>query len=176
MIGRVDGCYRDYKRDVWVVQIATHDMPKAIDSLKDSLLDIVLKKHREKRSISANAAYWALLPKLAKALCISNAHCHNLMLRRYGVAIPDMMVCIPDTDEKARETDEKETYHLMPTSALNGELRVYLMLKGSHEMNTEEFSRLLNGLIDECNDQGIETLSPNDMERLKYEINNANRA
>lgn len=172
MIGRIDSCYKDYKRDMWVVQITTHETPKAIDSLKDSLLDIVLKKHREKRTITANAYYWVLAGKLAEVLKISNAACHNMLLRRYSTVLTtEMTVQALDTPETARKIDESTNYHLLPTSGVNGEYRLYLMLKGSHDMNKTEFSRLLQGLIDECNELGIETLTPDEVAKLRYEIN-----
>lgn len=177
MIGRVDGCYRDYKRDVWVVQIATHDMPKAIDSLKDCDLSIELKKYHAKRTLTANSYYWTLVGKLAKAIKTSNAACHNMLLRRYSTVLTtEMTVQVLDTPEAARKIDESTNYHLMPTSGINGDYRLYLMLKGSHDMDKAEFSRLLQGCIDECEEQGIETLTPDEVAKLRYEINNANRA
>ena len=37
----------------------------------------------------------------------------------------------------------------------------------SHELNTYEFALLLNGLCEECRQQDIETLSPNELNELK---------
>ena len=45
------------------------------------------------------------------------------------------------------------------------------MFTPSHELNTREFALLLNGLCDECREQGIETLSPNELASLKELIN-----
>lgn len=138
-------------------------------TLKDKDVTLTVKPYRAKRTLSANAYYWKLLGELAKVLKVSNPYLHNQLLRRYGVVNGDMFVNIPDTDEAARKTDESETYHLKPTSAVQGDFRIYLMLKGSRDMNKEEFSRLLNGLIDECKECGIETMTPDEIARLKYD-------
>jgi hypothetical protein len=50
---------------------------------------------------------------------------------------------------------------------------VYHVYTPSHELKTDEFAILLDGLCRECQQQGIETRSPNQilMEENFYEIN-----
>ena len=169
MIGKLAGCYKDYQKGKWIIQLETDEQPTVLDSLRECLIDILLKKHRKKRTLTANAYYWQLLGDLAKALKVSNAYLHNTMLRRYSTVLSaDMTVNVLDTDEAAKRIDESTTYHLMPTSYVTGEYRLYLMLKGSHDMDSAEFARLLNGLIEECQEQGIETLTPDEVAKLKY--------
>ena len=78
---------------------------------------------------------------------------------------------IPE-DESARERiDEDMEIHLAPTDTLEVAedqtiLRVYQKLKGSHEYNTKEMSDLLNGLISECKEMGIETATPEEIARM----------
>lgn len=148
---------------------------KMVDELHDETLSIKVCKASEKRSLDANAYYWLLLNRLAKVLGISSAYCHNLMLRRYGTLEEfDGQVVywvIPDTDEATKKADEAETYHIKPTSSVregnDGMMyRTYLLLKGSHDYTREEFSHLVNGLVDECKQQGIETASPDEIARM----------
>ena len=82
-----------------------------------------------------------------------------------------MYVVIPDTEEASREADEAEKYHIKPTSEVregkDGLMyRTYIMLKGSHEYNTTEFSRLIEGIIDECKQVGIETATPEEIANM----------
>lgn len=134
-----------------------------------------VKKHREKRSIDANSYYWLLLGKLAKVHKISNNYCHNKMLRSYGVfeEIDGRPVCVvvPDTDEAEKKADESETYHIKPTSQVkegkDGKMyRTYILLKGSHEYDTAEMSRLISGLRDECTQVGIPVETPDEIAQL----------
>ena len=134
-----------------------------------------IKKASKKRSLDANSYYWTLVDKLSKALEISMSHCHNLMLRRYGTfklfGGQVMYAVIPDTDEASREADEAEECHIKPTSEVregkDGLMyRTYILLKGSHEYNTAEFSRLVKGIIDECKQVGIETATPEEIAKM----------
>ena len=149
---------------------------KMAQNFKDGVrVAIKVTKHREKRSLDANAYYWQLIGKLAKAQNISNNYCHNVMLRRYGVLEEidgkPMFFVIPDTDEAEKKADEAETYHIKPTSNVregnDGKMyRTYMLLKGSSQMDTAEFSRLVSGLVDECRQCGIETLTPAELARM----------
>jgi hypothetical protein len=152
-----------------------HDCMKVANKLTGQPVSIKVKKKTEKRSLDANAYYWSLLNKLANVLKISNNYCHNVMLRRYGVLEEidgkPWYVVIPDTEEAEKTADEADKYHIKPTSNVregsDGIMyRTYLMLKGSHEYDTAEMSRLISGLVDECKQCGIETLSPLELARL----------
>ena len=134
-----------------------------------------IKKLSKKRSLDANSYYWVLVDKLSKALDISMSHCHNLMLRRYGTfklfGGQVMYTVLPDTDEASRDADEAEECHIKPTAEVregkDGLMyRTYIMLKGSREYNTTEFSHLVNGIIDECKQVGIETATPDEIANM----------
>ena len=136
---------------------------------------IKVTKYNEKRSLDANAYYWQLLTKLAGVLKVSNNYCHNVMLRRYGILEEfdgEPMYCvIPDTEEAEKKADESETYHIKPTSNVregtDGKMyRTYMLLKGSSRYDTAEMSRLISGLVDECKQCGVETLSPAELARM----------
>lgn len=148
---------------------------KMVDDLHDEVLSIKIGKKKTGRSLDANSYYWLLINRLAKKLNISNNYCHNLMLRRYGVLeeMDGQVVywVIPDTEESTQKADESETYHLKPTSDVregkDGIMRrTYLLLKGSHEYTRQEFSRLVNGLVDECKQMGIPTMRQEDIDSL----------
>lgn len=142
---------------------------------KEQKLRFTVKRHRKKRSLDANAYYWQLLTKLADKLRVSKPYLHNILLRQYGQpeVIDGQMVylVLPDSDSGAKRADEAETYHIRPTAQVkagnDGKMyRTYLMLRGSSTYDTAEMSTLIDGLIDECKAQGIETLPPNEIERM----------
>lgn len=144
----------------------------------DKLWDI--KEHKAKRSLNQNSYYWALLAKVAEKSSISRNRCHNEMLASYGQDeyVDDRLVyvTIPDNEKAEREAMEAETYHLRPTSSVmdgnDGILyRVWVMLRGSHTYNTAEMRRLLEGMIDEAKQLGIETLPEEELEMLYAQAN-----
>lgn len=156
-------------------QIATEPIDDINKLAKLDTLDIKAVKYRKKRSLDANAYYWQLLTQMAEVLSISKPRAHNMMLRKYGqreyidgklVTIP-----IPDTESAENTALEAETYHIKPTSQVRvGKdetvYRTYVMLRGSSDYNTKEMSELINGLVAECKELGIETLPPEELERM----------
>lgn len=145
-----------------------------LDQKGDALWDVV--PHKEKRSLSQNAYYWVLIGKMAKHLRISNAELHNRLLRRYGqlmiVAGVLASTYLQDDDETEQATLEAETYHLKPTSTVitdrkGRRLRAYVLLRGSSDYNSEEMSMLLQGAVEEANQMGIETLTPDELARMR---------
>lgn len=140
------------------------DISELYDDLRDCDVSVTIKKHRANRGLTANALYWVYVAELAKVLGRSNAAIHNTMLRKYG--FPEMFgdkiayIMLPDTDEAAQKALEAETYHLKPTSQTrpgkDGETyRAYMLMRGSSTYDTAEFSRLLDGLITDCQDAGM---------------------
>jgi hypothetical protein len=132
--------------------------------------------HKERRSLSQNGYYWKLLSILARKLNMSNARVHNLLLREcsspYLIGGKVAMQPIPDTDEAENQVLESETYHLKPTSGTitgnDGQrYRWYLLLHGSSDFTVEQMRGLLDRLIEDCKEQGIETLSEDELMRIR---------
>lgn len=134
-----------------------------------------LAPHKARRSLSQNAYYWQLLGKTADAIRMSKPELHNRMLRDFGqIAWIDgqtVRVELPDTEKAEKTVLRSETYHLMPTVQVQereGKIyRTYVLLRGSSDYNTWEMSVLLDGMIQEAQGQGIETLTPAELEAMR---------
>jgi hypothetical protein len=173
--GKIREINLDWKTRKTIVTVEVDTRPDEVEKLTDLDLTVVLKQFRQKRSLEANGYYWIMLTQLADKLNVSNPFMHNQLLRRYGQpqVIDNKMVylVLPDSDEGAKIADEAETFHIKPTSQVKEGVdgrnyRTYIMLKGSSEYNTKEMSTLINGLIDECKQVGIETITPAELERM----------
>lgn len=134
-------------------------------------LDVEIKRHREKRSLDANAYYWLLVGKIRNVTGDSNNRIHNMMLNSYGELdrMPDgslIPFCIRD------DIDYLEFLypHLKPTQKTLSKgdklYRWYYQIKGSSEYNTAEMSHLIDGVVSECKEMGIETLPSEELERM----------
>ena len=127
----------------------------------DKLYEI--KEKKPKRSLTANAYYWSLLNQLASVMRLNNEKVHFMMLKRYGV----YEVVSVRSDIKV--DGYFRYYEAIGKSDLDGkEFTHYKIFKGSSEMNSKEFSVLLDGLISECEEQGILTLAPSEVAKLKF--------
>ena len=132
-------------------------------------LDIELKKHREKRSLNANAYCWVLLQKLAEKLNTSKDDLYLIMLERYGQFTH--LVVKPNVVDKVKE--EWRTCRVLGEITVNGKKGIQLQCYfGSSTYNSKEMSTFIDGIISECKEQGIETMTPNELERLKIEWGN----
>lgn len=146
-----------------------------IEQMSDKVLRLKAVQWRNKRSLDANAYYWTLTAKLAEALKISKPCAHNLILRKYGQVVTfdgaGAYVRIPDTDAAEQAALEASTYHIRPThqviSGKDGvDYRTYIMLKGSSDYDTREMTELIDGLVGDCKELGIETLPPAELARM----------
>lgn len=185
--GQLKSISRDYFTGCTLITCETEEtVAPRLEELQGFPLTITLKKFRRKRSLDANAYYWVLVAKLGDKLGLSKPYLHNLLLRRYGQPeiIDGRMIylVLPDSDLGARIADEAETYHIKPTSEVKTgrdgkQFRTYVMLRGSSTYNTEEMSHLIDGLISECKESGVETASPEEIKRMLelYETNRKRR-
>lgn len=142
----------------------------------DKVYDVEIKQHRKKRSLTANAYYHLLKGKLAEALKLPEPYVHNMMLREYGQLErydgKNVYVVLPDTAEAENKAAMSETYHVRPTSQTkyghDGQIyRTYMLLRGSSTYDSKEMARLIDGLVEECKAQGIETMTPAELARLE---------
>lgn len=148
--------------------LITDDSVKAArnlcDTAKDKLLDVEIKQHREKRSLTANAYAWQLMSKIGKAISppLPNDEVYELMLRRYA---PVTAVSVIDGVNLADYVPHAELFS-------KGDMNVWRVYKGSSEMDSKEMSVFIEGIKSEAEALGIETLSPDELEKLYEQINN----
>jgi hypothetical protein len=129
-----------------------------------------IKEFKEKRNKDQNAKYWKLLSELSLKLKIGIEELHLQMLRQYS---PRTQVLIP-ADEELWGCDYYDRKSKIKKD--NKEFIVYYIYKPSHEMTTSEFALLLQGLCDECKEQDIETLSPDELKELSDLIENKKKS
>lgn len=161
--------YHDISIRKWLITFETEEAPDVFDTTRDKDLTLEVKPYKEKRSLDANAYFHVIVDKMAKALNISAIEAKNMMLSRYGYIDKELPpIIIPDEIE----WQKVEQLHLRPTASTrvldNGKLyRVYYVIRGSHTYDTEEMGHLIDGTIEEAKVLGIETDTPEQIERMK---------
>ena len=138
-----------------------------------------IAEHKEKRSRNQNSYYWELAGKVATKTTKFGANIneiHNRNLRALGLReyVNEQPVCvyIPDTEEAEKTALNAESYHIKPTSQTRegkgGQtFRCYVMLRGSHTFNTSEMSALVDLMVQEAESVGVETLTPQELEKIR---------
>lgn len=152
------------------------DALASIDEIKDlEKLNIEAKKYREKRSLDANAYFHLLVNRLARYYNISDSEMKVKMNLEYGTVARNIDgtkvgIKVP----ACTDIESFYPYCKWFGECAEGDLYFdkYLLYKQTHTLDTKEMSQLISGVVKECNDVGIETLEPNELNSLLSEWEN----
>ena len=194
--GRIENLYRDFKTGRWNILLSLDSYPaEEINDLLECSIDIKLNKHHKKRSLDANAYFYVLVNKIAERAKLSDIEVHDKLLsQNIAYVIENGVVDWIVADWKSNayrlvklavtehgKQQFKYYYDSLQDVALNkpnGEpyrdsegnpktSRIFWHIKGSHEMDSKEMARLIDSTIVEAKELGIETLTCEELERMK---------
>ena len=128
---------------------------------------IKIEKRRRRRSLDANAYAWVLIGKLAEKLKTSPTAVYRQMITDAGVYA--MAQVIPEAADRYRDAWESRGLGWVTEEAgQSPKGNIYLRcFYGTSVYDTAEMSRFLDLLIEECNEQGVDTMTPREVEELK---------
>lgn len=163
-IGKIENIMSDWKTGKMLITFSLEDKSALaeVESLKDARLSVEAKKWRNRRSIDANRMLWASIGEIAKVLNADKWEIYLSLLKRYGEFT---YICIK---QKALETFKVQwrECEVIGEVEIGGEKAVQLLCYfGSHTYDTKQFSRLLQGTIDEMKELGIQPPPSEDMRR-----------
>ena len=169
----------------WLVTLEVDEPPHEYDSLKDKDLRIEIKEYRKSRSLNANAYFYVLVNKIAEAMNLSDTEVHDRLLAdnlcyvyKNGTIDWAVQDWEPDNNRLVRiDRDYWIDSHMEVTLAKpDGSFymtagkprtsKIFWHIKGSHQMDTKEMSRLIESTVQEAKSLGIETMTPAELERL----------
>lgn len=112
--------------------------------------------------MNANAYAWALITKIADAVRLSKEDVYLNMLRHYGQS--EIVSVLSDIDVSGYF----KYYEPIANVKLQGkDFTHYKVYKGSSEFDTREMAILIDGIVHEAKNLGIDTLSESEINRLK---------
>lgn len=121
-----------------------------------------ISEHKEKRSLNANAYAWSLIGKIADAMRIPKDEAYLKALKDWGQSE------IVSVLSSINVSGYFKYFEAIGTATLQGkEFTHYKIYKGSSEYDTREMSILIDGLIQDAKELNIDTLPPNEVQRLK---------
>lgn len=134
-------------------------------------LRLIISKYFKKRSLNANAYMWELLDNLSEALNVSSEKIYQRLVRD----VPGNRFICPIETERVEEF--KSVWASKGLGWFCHELRdskhegytVMMGYYGSSEYDTKKMSRLIDLVVQECQQAGIETATPEQLERMKLE-------
>ena len=131
-----------------------------LDKEDDKEYDI--KEHKNKRTLRQNSYFYELEGNLAEKIKIPQEEIHFEMIKK---SCPFIEVMIPeDSDLRPLGRYYIKLRAITKDSKNFDIIRVYA---GSSELNTIEMGILLDNLIEECKLQGIETITPEELAKIR---------
>ena len=146
-----------------------HDFLQGYDDLKDrEKLSIEIKPYRARRSLDANAYCWKLIGDIAERLGVTREEVYRHSIKEIGGNCE--VVCVKNTAvERLRAGWERhgmgwqtETF----PSKIEGCTNVILYY-GSSVYDTAQMSRLIDNIVQDCKELGIQTETPAKIAEMK---------
>lgn len=138
------------------------DFRHKFDDLNGKDLSVEVKEYRPKRSLNANNYAWQLITKLADATRVGKDEMYFWMLKEYGQS--EMISVKTGIDI----TPYLKYFEIAGESTLNGKsFTHYKVYKGSSEFDTREMSIFIDGIVQECKNVGIETMTPDEILKME---------
>lgn len=165
--GHIVDISRDWKTGRFRVTFESmEDISKQLESITDKLLTITAKIFRNKRSRDANSYSWVLMQKIAEDQHTDKWSVYLEMLGRYG-AFTHIIVRPGVVD---RVVSEWRTVKNLGEVTVSGQTGIQLQCYfGSSTYDTKEMSVFIEGIVSECHELGIETATPEELDRMKKE-------
>jgi len=144
------------------------DFRRQYDDLQGKDLELTLKPYRERRSLNANAYLWKLIGDLAESMNLPPVEVYRNAIKRVGIYKD--FCDLSEKDAKTLQTAwgmlglgwvcEQLDY------AENGENVTIRCYYGSSVYNTKQMARLIDDVVSDCKEMGIETKPPEEIDRL----------
>ena len=125
-------------------------------------LEVYIDKIKEKRSLNANSYCWVLIGQIADILRASKEDIYLNMLKNYGQST--IVSVLSEINVKGFF----KYYEEFGKGEVKGkDFTHYKVYKGSSEFDTKEMAILIDGAISEAQELGIDTRTPEEIEKMK---------
>lgn len=171
--GKITGLQVAYRKAKACISLEVQARPEDLEKyLGIDDLDITIVQHREKRSLDANACLWRCLGQIADALRADKWEVYLQALRKYGQYTYILV------RPRAVEALKKQWRECMEVGEVdvNGTKAVQMLcFYGSSMYNSREFAVLLDGVISDMKDLGLEPPLPADVRKALAEMERKER-
>ncbi len=167
LAGEIKDLSIDFRTGAAVLSVAVdsrQDACDAFDELNGKKVSVRIGKYRQKRSLDANAYFWVLADKLAAVTGVRKEDIYRREIRYIGGNTE--VVCVKETAaEKLCRGWERNglgwVTDVVP-SKLDGCVNVILYY-GSSTYETAQMSRLIELIVDECKEAGVQVMTPDEI-------------
>lgn len=141
------------------------------DEYKDKDLNVIFKQYKQKRSLDANSYFWVLCNKLAEKTKLPKDEIYRSAIKNIGGNCYMSPVLFEERDNAIRMWESHGLGWVCEdtgSSKLEGCTNI-IFYAGSSFYDTEQMSRLIDNIVQDCKTVGIETMTPEQLQILKGE-------
>ena len=162
---------QDYNSSVWVLSLElTNKLDvQALESLTDiELFDVTIRKHRKKRTLTQNAYLWKVSDEIAIKLETTKEAIYRLAIRHVGVfeVIPIKKAAVELFKRSWSINGEGWICEELRESKIEGYVNLQCFY-GSSVYDSTQQARLIDYLITEAKEQGIDVLPIDKVQEMK---------
>ena len=166
--GKIQNITKDYMSGQLQITFAINEpsAAQAVNDIKDcEKLSIRAVPYRAKRSLDSNAYAWVLMQKIAEAINSDKWSVYLVMLQKYSREFT-FVICKEKAIDKLKELYRTcvDLGEVNVNGTTGHQMQVFF---GSSTFDTKAMSVFIDGIVSECKDLGIETLPPDELERMK---------
>jgi len=139
-----------------------------LEQLNDKEYELEIKEKKKRRSVDANAYYWTLVSKLSAKLQTSPVEVYRQHIQDIG----NNYEILPIKDEavdKFKTAWSKNgigwVTNLIGPSKLKGYTNL-MAYYGSSTYDSKQMTRLIDLVVEDCKENGIETMTPDEIAKL----------
>lgn len=165
--GRVKDIMRTLTGKVVVTFELENIRPSMLENMSDKDLRITAVKWREKRSLNANAYCWALITQIAAEVKSTPQEIYDQMILDYSLPEKDENGPIIITVRGDVDMEHIKGHWKFYQASSDWKWKSFVKMIGSSEMDTKMMSDFLDMVIDEAEGLGIDTATPDEVERMK---------
>ncbi len=152
-----------------ITLLADRSILNAFDDLLDKVLNCTLKLFRKKRSLDANAYFWVLCGKLATKTRQNKRDIYKQLIKEIGdnfEIVPIRNDAVETWCKNWESRGEGWQCDILGDSKHSGYTNICCYY-GSSTYDTEQMSALIDSVVFDCKEQGIETMTPDQIAELK---------
>jgi len=163
----LEGFIKEIKGVRWLVfrldKSHNHLLDKLNKTLQSEEISLVIDKWRKGRSLTSNAYCWTLIHQIANKLKTTDEEVYLKMLDRYGVH--EYLGCLEETIPSLKQLCR--LVEVKGEISLNGKKGITVKCTiGSSNYDSNQMSRFIEGIVDDCKTLGIETMTADEIQQL----------
>lgn len=168
--GQFKGIQRDWQTNIPLITLSVLEgQIDQLNDLSDTELSVEIKKFHKKKTLNQNSYMWELISKIAvhKDIKSTPEEVYEGYIQQMRLPYEDEDGYLIITVKASVDMSKIEGHWCFYEMSGDGRFISYYKLRGTSTYNTKEMSDLIDLIVEDAKELGIETLTPDEIARLE---------